>query len=134
MLSDLFPFQIQIDPTTVAGVGLWAIALYLGFSPLSDWVIDQLARWFNYAERSLYTSQAEFDRTKPARESQNAFYAALVSVIPFVIVGGGLNYLTDISLGRSWAISVGMLAAIGAGVYELGRRDGQGQEDEDDDG
>lgn len=125
MLSDLFPFQLHIDSTTVAGVGLWALALYLGFSPLSDWVMEQLARWFNYAERSLYTSQEEFDRTKPARESQNAFYASLFSVIPFVVVGGVFNYFTDVSLGRSWAISLGILAAIGAGVYELGRRDGQ---------
>ncbi len=130
MLSDLLPFPIHIDPTAIAGVGLWAIALYLGFSPLSDWVIDQLTRWFNYAERSLYTSQAEFDRTKAARESQNAFYASLLSVIPFAIVGGVLNYLTDVSLGRSWAISVGILAAIGAGVYELGRRDGQDADEE----
>lgn len=130
MLSHLFPFQLHIDPTTVAGIGLWAIALYLGFSPLSDWVIDQLTCWFNEVERSLYKSEAEFDRTQSRRDSQNAFYASLVSVIPFAIVGGGLNYVTDISLGRSWAISVGILAAIGAAVYELGRRDGQDEEEE----
>lgn len=130
MLSHLFPFQLHIDSTTVAGIGLWAIALYLGFSPLSDWVIERLTRWFNAAERSLSSSQEEFDRTKSSRESQNAFYASLFSVIPFVIVGGSLNYVTDISLGRSWAISVGILAAIGAAVYELGRRDGQDEEEE----
>ncbi len=130
MLSELLPFRLAIDPTTVAGVGLWALALYLGFSPLSDWVMDQISRWLNFAERSLYTSQAEFERTRAAREAQNSFYASLLSVIPFVIAGVGLNYLSDVSLGRSWSISMGILSVIGAAVYELGRRDGQASDEE----
>jgi hypothetical protein len=130
MLSELLPFRLAIDPTTVAGVGLWALALYLGFSPLSDWVMDQISRWLNFAERSLYTSQAEFERTRAAREAQNSFYASLLSVIPFVIAGTGLNYLSDVSLGRSWSISIGILSVIGAAVYELGRRDGQASDEE----
>ncbi|BAU43933.1 hypothetical protein [Leptolyngbya sp. O-77] len=130
MLSELLPFRLAIDPTTVAGVGLWALALYLGFSPVSDWVMDQISRWLNFAERSLYTSQAEFERTRAAREAQNSFYASLLSVIPFVIAGAGLNYLSDVSLGRSWSISMGILSVIGAGVYELGRRDGQASDEE----
>ncbi|MFQ3618278.1 MAG: hypothetical protein SNJ57_13585 [Cyanobacteriota bacterium] len=130
MLSELLPFRLAIDPTTVAGVGLWALALYLGFSPVSDWVMEQISRWLNFAERSLYTSQAEFERTRPAREAQNSFYASLLSVIPFVIAGVGLNYLSDVSLGRSWSISMGILSVIGAAVYELGRRDGQASDEE----
>lgn len=130
MLSELLPFRLSIDPTTVAGVGLWALALYLGFSPVSDWVMEQISRWLNFAERSLYTSQAEFERTRIAREAQNSFYASLLSVIPFVIAGVGLHYLSDMSLGRSWSISMGILSVIGAGVYELGRRDGQTSDEE----
>jgi hypothetical protein len=125
MLSELFPFRLTIDAAVIAGTGLWSLALYLGFSPLSDWVMEQLSRWFNFAERSLYTSTEEFERTRPARESQNAFYASIFSIVPFLIVGGLCNYLVDLSLGRSWAISVGILACIGCAIYELGRRDGQ---------
>jgi hypothetical protein len=31
-------------------------------------------------------------------------------------------------LGRSWTISMGIIACIGCGVYELGRRDGRSPE------
>lgn len=90
--------------------------------------MEQLNRWFNYAERFLYTSAEEFERTRSARESQNAFYASLMSIVPFLLVGWVCNYGVEISLGRSWAISLGILGSIGAGVYELGRRDGQASE------
>lgn len=124
MLNDL-PFAFSIDTVAIAGTTLWGLALYLGFSPIGEWVMEQLTRWFNFAERSLYTSQAEFERTRQARESQNSFYASLFSIVPFLIVGGLCNYGLELGLGRSWAISVGLLACMGCGIYELGRRDGQ---------
>ncbi len=125
MLQDLLPFSIAINPGAIASVGLWALALYLGFSPVGDWLIEQLVQWFNGAERSLYTSQAEYDRTQAARNAQNTFYASLFSVVPFVAVGALVNHWVDVGLGHSWAVSVGILACMGAGVYELGRRTGQ---------
>jgi hypothetical protein len=128
MLNELFPFSIAISPTTLAGMSLWSLALYLGFSPVSDWVIEQLTRWMNFAERSLYTSAEEFEKTRQGRESQNAFYASLLSIVPFLIVGGLFNWGVEVSLGRSWAISMGILACMGCGVYELGRQDGRSQE------
>jgi hypothetical protein len=125
ILTDLFPFSFRLDASLIAGIALWALALYMGFSSVSDWIAKQLSRWFNFAERSLYLSQAEYERTRPARESQNAFYASIFSVIPFLIVGGLCNYGVAVGLGRSWMISMGIIACIGCGVYELGRRDGQ---------
>lgn len=125
MLTELFPFQIHVEAATLAGISLWALALYLGFSPISDWVMEQLVRWFNFAERSLYTSADEFERTRKARESLNSLYASVLSIIPFLAVGGLCNYGMEVGLGRSWAVSVGILACVGAGIYELGRRDGQ---------
>lgn len=122
-MLDLLP-PIHIDKVLLAGIALWALALYLGFSPVSDWVMEQLTRWFNFAERSLYTSVEEFERTRTARESLNAFYASVLSVIPFLLVGGLLDYGLEQSLGQTWAVSLGIIACIGAGVYELGRRDG----------
>lgn len=125
MLFDIFPFRFELDTTTIAGAALWSLALYWGFSPLSEWVIEQLNRWFNFAERGLYTSQKEFERTRVARESQNAFYASLFSIVPFLIVGSLCNWAVEAALGSSWAISMGMIACISGGVYELGRRDSQ---------
>jgi hypothetical protein len=122
MLSEIFPFRFVLDATVLAGTSLWSLALYLGFSPVSEWVMQQLNRWFNFAERSLYTSSEEFEKTRSARESQNAFYASIFSIVPFLVIGGLCNYGVELSLGRSWAISMGILACISCGVYELGRR------------
>ena len=125
MLTDIFPFSFNLDPITISGISLWSLALYLGFSPVSEWLMLQLTRWFNFAERSLYFSQSEFEKTRKARESQNAFYASIFSTVPFLIVGGLCNWGLELGLGRSWSISTGIIACIGCGVYELGRRNGE---------
>src|SRR5579883_641488 len=122
MFDDLFPFRIQLRAIAIAGTGLWALALYLGVATLSEWVTHQLNRWFNFAERSLYTSIEEFERTRQGREAQNAFYASICSIVPFLLLGALCNYIVELTLGRSWAISVGILACVGCGIYELGRR------------
>ncbi|MEO0935396.1 MAG: hypothetical protein AAFY21_17155, partial [Cyanobacteria bacterium J06641_2] len=92
------------------------------------WVTKQINRWFNFAERFMYTSETEFEKTRQARESQNAFYASVFSIIPFLIVGALSNWIIELSLGGSWGISTGILASMGCGVYELGRRDGENSE------
>lgn len=120
MLEMLPP--IPIDTNTIAGATLWALALYLSLSPLRDWLMTQLARWFNFAERSLYLSVEEFERTREARESQNAFYASIFSIFPFLMLGAICNYGVEVTLGQSWAISMGLVACIAFGVYELGRQ------------
>ncbi|WP_416676896.1 hypothetical protein [Egbenema bharatensis] len=125
MLTELLPFQLKLDPTLLAGITLWSLALYLGLFPVSEWLMDRVAQWMNFVERSLYPSADEFERTRKGRESQNAFLASLLSIVPFLIIGGLCNWLVEISLGRSWTISMGIIACIACGVYELGRRDGQ---------
>ncbi|HCF27592.1 MAG TPA: hypothetical protein DEV81_10430 [Cyanobacteria bacterium UBA11049] len=125
MLTEMLPFKFDLSATAIAGASLWSLALYLGFPAVGEWLMQQLQRWFNFAERSLYFSESEFERTRKGRESQNAFYASLFSIVPFLIIGGLCNYGIELSLGQSWAISVGMLACVGCGVYELGRRDGE---------
>ncbi|MBD2306019.1 hypothetical protein H6G17_10895 [Chroococcidiopsis sp. FACHB-1243] len=127
MLTEMLPFTLNLDATAIAGASLWSLALYLAFSGIGDWIIQQLQRWFNFAERSLYINRAEFEKTRIARESQNAFYASLFSIVPFLIFGSLCNYGIELSLGRSWAISMGILACVSCGVYELGRRDGREQ-------
>ena len=125
MLIDILPFRFDLDTVAIAGATLWSLALYLGFSPFGEWVTKQLNRWFNFAERFMYTSESEFEKTREARESQNAFYASVFSIIPFLIFGILLNWGIEVSLGGSWGISTGILACMGCGVYELGRRDGE---------
>ena len=125
MLTEIFPFRLNLDATVIAGASLWSLALYLSLSSLSQWVMEQLSRWFNFAERSLYISAEEFEKTRKNREAQNAFYASILSIVPFLIVGGLCNWGVELSLGRSWAISMGILACMSCGVYELGRRHGQ---------
>lgn len=97
---------VDFDTATIAGTALWAIALYWGFSPLADRVISALESWLG--------------EDSPA--------ASLLSVLPFLAVGGLAHYGLTLSLGGSWAVSLGVLAAMGCGVYELGRRDGQASE------
>ncbi|MFP4132758.1 MAG: hypothetical protein ACLFQP_01055 [Halothece sp.] len=124
MMLEMLP-RINIDTTTIAGVTLWAFALYLSLSSVRDWLMTQLMRWFNFAERSLYFSVEEFERTREARESQNAFYASIFTIFPFLGIGILCNYGVEATLGRSWAISMGLLACIACGVYELGRQSQQ---------
>ncbi len=124
MLTDILPFRFELEATAIAGTSLWSLALYLSFSSLNAWVMEQLNRWFNFAGR-LYTSTEEFEKTRPNREAQLALIASLFSIVPFLIIGGLCNWGVELSLGRSWAISMGILACMGCGVYELGRRDGR---------
>ena len=123
MFTEIFPFSLSIDRGAIAGAALWALALYLAFSPISDWITTQLNRWFNFAERSLYLSQEEFERTRKGRESQNEFWASMFSVLPFLAVGTGIHYAVEWGLGQGWSVSLGVLFAVSSGVYELGRRD-----------
>lgn len=127
-MLEILPFSFEINTVAIAGASLWSLALYLAFSNLRDKVTDLLDRWFNFAEGFLYTSKEEFEKTRFARESQNAFYASVFSIVPFLIFGAIANWLLDLGLGGSWGISTGILACMGCGVYELGRRDGQSEE------
>ena len=121
-MLEIFPFQFAISPAQIAGTALWSLACYWAFSPVNDWILIGLQRWFNFAERSLYLSQEEFDRTRVGRESQNAFFASMLGIVPFLLVGALLNYGVDHTLEDGWSLSLGIIAVVGGGIYELGRR------------
>ncbi len=123
MLNDLLPFEIPWNGVVVSGACLWSLALYLICFPVAEWIMAQLNRWFDFAEQQfLYSDKEEFERTRPAREAQNAFNASILSIVPFLGLGTLCNWAVDASLGGSWSISLGIMACIGCGVYELGRR------------
>ncbi|MGF1604126.1 MAG: hypothetical protein ACFCU8_19330 [Thermosynechococcaceae cyanobacterium] len=126
MLTQFFPFQFEISPVAIATSSIWAAALYVGVSPVSEWIAVQISRWFGYAERSLYLSEEEYERTRKGREAQNAFWASVFSIIPFLILGALCDFACLKGLGnQSWGLSLGIIALMGCGVYDLGRRDGE---------
>ena len=49
MLSEFLQFQIPIEPSTIAGICLWAFALYIGIAPLREGITDGLEAWMNWA-------------------------------------------------------------------------------------
>jgi hypothetical protein len=130
-MFEIFPFEFSLDATQVAGTSLWSLACYWALSPVNDWFMLRLQQWFNFAERSLYFSQEEFDRTKVGRESQNAFYASMLSIVPFFVMGGLLNYAIEHTLGASWPISLGVIGCMTGGIYELGRYQQEDQENDE---
>lgn len=124
MKIDVLLFVVDLDTTTIAGACLWSLALYLGLTSFKEWIVTQLIRWFNFAERSLYTSVKEYEETRTARESQNTFYASLLSIIPFLILGAVCNWLIVLSFGgSSWAIALGLMTCSICGLLALASND-----------
>ncbi len=121
MLQDFFPFLFPLNTTAIAGSCLWSLVLYISLTSVKDWITEQLSRWFNFAERSLYMSAEEYEETRAVRESQNAFYASVMSIIPFLILGAVCNWGIAFSLGLSWSISLGIMTCMLCGVYALGK-------------
>lgn len=117
-----------LNTTSFAGVALWSLALYLGFSPVGDRLTTQLHHWFDGGRSPKSPDAAPTLSSAPIPRDSTAhltLWASLLSVLPFLGIGGLINYGVEVGLGHSWAISMGLIACIGCGVYELGRRDGQ---------
>lgn len=91
------------QPTTFLAAGLWALGLYWAFSPLHQQWIDWLGQ------------QLSFDR--------QAVFSSLLGIIPWLVLAVVIVMVTDLTLGKSWAGSLGLMACISCGLYELGRRD-----------
>jgi hypothetical protein len=119
------PAHLSLDATTIASASLWSLALYLGFSPIGTWLETSLIHWVMAIGQSRSQNLEAFERHRQDNEAQVAAYANLLIILPFLLVGTLCSYGIDLSLGRSWAVSLGILACMGCGVYELGRRDGQ---------
>ena len=130
MIIDLIAFSLELDTVDLAGSCIWSLALYIGLESTRNWISDRLETWFNFAEGWLYTSPEEFEETRPARESQNAFYASVFSIIPFLIAGFFTNWAVDISFGgSSWAIALGLMTCALCGLFTLAGQDYDNDED-----
>lgn len=97
-----------VRPPLLAAIALWALGLYWGFSPVNDQIVDRLSQWL------------PFDR--------EAALSSLLSLLGFLGLAVTIVYLTQFSLGGSWAVSWGLIVCLSGGVYELGRRDSASRE------
>ncbi len=132
MQINIIPFAFEIDSVSLAGSCIWSLALYIGLDSSRTWISSQLERWFNFAEGCLYTSTEEFEETRPAREAQNAFYASVLGIVPFLVAGTITNWVTDLSFGgSSWAIALGLMTCAICGLFALANQDYDDSEDED---
>ncbi len=123
MRINALPFVFELDTATIAGSCLWSLAFYLSSKSIKEWVIESLKRWFDFAERSLYTSVEEYEETREARESQNAFYASVLSIFPFLIMGFISNWSIELGFGgSSWSISLGIMTCAISSLYALARQ------------
>ncbi|MEB3289948.1 MAG: hypothetical protein VKI82_08530 [Leptolyngbya sp.] len=116
----LFP-SLALNLGTIAGTALWALSLYLGFSPVADRVIDGCQRWL----QSLRPEATSLNPSSASDQEAHMATASLLSVLPFLALGGVAHYGLSLSLGGSWAVSLGLIAFMISGVYELGRQSGQ---------
>lgn len=120
MIPPWLPVSLSLG--TIAGTVLWALALYLGFSPVANRVIDGCHRWI----QSPKVDAPAAPSAHPGHAAQMAA-ASLLSVVPFLALGGMAHYGLSLSLGGSWAVSLGIIAFMVGGVYELGRQSGQAE-------
>lgn len=104
------PWEL-IRPSLWAGMALWCLGLMWGFSPLHRQLQEGWER------------QLPFDPT--------GALASLLSLAPFLLGSILVVALTELSLGKSWGVSCGLIACVGGGLYELGRRDSRRGSSED---
>ncbi len=112
----------------MAGVSLWSLALYLIFSQFNERLVDVFCTWLNETDRRIYSEQA-LSRRPPGWEERNQVFASVLSTLPSLIAGVVVFILMSVTLSRSWSVASGLLVAIGAGVYQLGRQDAQSHSD-----
>ncbi|WP_041243691.1 hypothetical protein [Gloeobacter kilaueensis] len=123
-MIDFFLDRLGLTPAVCAGFSLWALALYLVFIRFNQRLVDLLCSWLNDADRSLFSEQT-LNRRPKGWEERNQLFASILSVLPSLGLGLGLFLVLNTTLGSSWAIASGLLIAIGAGVYQLGRQDAE---------
>ncbi|MBF2097329.1 MAG: hypothetical protein IGQ88_02990 [Gloeomargaritaceae cyanobacterium C42_A2020_066] len=123
MIVHFLGLTVPLDAADIAGAGLWAVALSLGFSPLNQRLTEGLAQGLA--------------RLKPSRPGRPAgdfapfdLVASLATGGLFLGIGALCNWAVDAGLGHSWAVSMGLMACVGCGVYELGRQDGERHREE----
>lgn len=127
MVTATLPLPLSLDLGSIAGTTLWALSLYLGFSPVADRVIDGCHRWIQTLQSGAKDEAMPSLSPNTDSPGQTApmAVASLLSVVPFLALGGVAHYGLTLSLGGSWAVSLGIIAFMVGGIYELGRQSSQ---------
>lgn len=121
-MIDYFFSKLGITPSLIAGIGLWALALYVVFWKWSDRLVDRLNAWLIGVDRSIYSAET-LNRRPPGWEERSQLFASVLSVLPALAVALVVYLGLCATLGGSWALALGLMISIGAGVYQLGRQD-----------
>ncbi len=98
-------------PLTLAGIALWSLVIYVGFWEASHRLVNGVVAWAN-------KENAAFSEITQAA-------AAVVSLLPPLLAGWLLFFLLVNTLSLSWALTLGFMTAVGTGIYQLGRVNGQ---------
>ncbi|MDX2271711.1 MAG: hypothetical protein NW237_07145 [Cyanobacteriota bacterium] len=98
---------IGFHPATVVGIGFWGLALYWGFAPLNEKLVEKLLSlpWLGFDQMGLLSG--------------------LLGILPLLALAIFTESLMEWTLGCSWAVSGSVIASMAGGIYELGRRDSQ---------
>ncbi|MFM7472212.1 MAG: hypothetical protein LVS60_04675 [Nodosilinea sp. LVE1205-7] len=107
MVDWIDPF-FPLKPGTIAGTALWAITLYLAYWPRVQRYTDWLYHRLDQSPGRLWSG-----------------LASLLSVVPLVCLGALIQFVLTLTLGGSWGVSLGVIASMACGIYELGRQDGE---------
>ncbi|MEO0853253.1 MAG: hypothetical protein AAFY15_07085 [Cyanobacteria bacterium J06648_11] len=92
-----------LNPITISGASFWALGMYWG--------------WSKWADRAIAVLE---EKVHPAA-------ASLLAIVPFCLLALALELFWESYLGRSWAVSCGILVCAGSGVLKLGELDRQMQ-------
>ncbi|MEO1132778.1 MAG: hypothetical protein AAFX40_08740 [Cyanobacteria bacterium J06639_1] len=95
--------QSWMNPITISGASFWALGMFWGWSAIAE-------RVTTFLEENLHPAAASF-----------------LTIVPFCVLAIALEIFWESYLGRSWAVSCGILVCAGSGVLKLGELDRQMQ-------
>lgn len=119
MVVLLLPFPLS--PGAVAGTALWAITGHLVLSSR----VPSLMEWIYTRLSPTIPTDAEPVPGASPDQALLSLLTALISVMPLGALGALTQFGLTLSLGGSWGVSLGVIAAMVCGIYELGRRDSE---------
>jgi hypothetical protein len=104
------------------GIGLWAIALYLGLASWQQSIAQTLEHWLLPTGHDDSHDSMKINSMNAPQQWLVQGSLVCLSTLPFLGLGMICATLCIVTLGQSWSISLALLACIWLGIYELGRQ------------
>jgi hypothetical protein len=108
--------DLLVSGPGLIGIGLWAIALYLGLASWQQSIAQTLEDWL------LPNDHGSSGSIKAPQQWLVQGSLVCLSTLPFLGLGTACATLCIVTLGQSWSISLALMACIWLGIYELGRQ------------